>query len=118
MSCRTTGADSTIARVERIASSTALAGQPAVEIALVSPEPFPVLGELATMHIGARSFTISRHPGGDLHTLVFSLTVQEFEALDDGAEVWVQYGDAPAATPGRRRDFGRWSRPRLEAPDR
>jgi hypothetical protein len=110
VSCRTMAADHSIARIERIASSTALGGQPAVEIALTSVQPFPVLGEIATMHVGTRSFTISRHPGGDLRTLVFTLTVQEFDALEDGAEVWVQYGDDAAGAPGRHRRFGRWSK--------
>jgi hypothetical protein len=93
-----------ITRIERVASSPALGGKPGVEITLHSARAFPVLGELATLHIGARSFTLSRYAAGDLHTLVFVLTQAEFDALDDGAAVSIQYGDAPP--PERSWSFG------------
>jgi hypothetical protein len=96
-----------ITRIERVASCPALGGSPGVEITLTSVREFPVLGDLAVLRIGSRSFTLSRYASGDLHTLVFTLTVDEFDALDDGAPVWVQYGSGNAPRPpGRSWSFG------------
>jgi hypothetical protein len=96
-----------ITRIERVARCPALGGSPGVEITLTSVRKFPVLGELAVLRIGSRSFTLSRYASGDLHTLVFTLTVDEFDALDDGAPVSIQYGSSNAPPPaGRSWRFG------------
>lgn len=93
-----------IARLERVAASPALGGQPGVEITLTSARPFPALGELATLRIGPRSFTLSRYAGADLHALVFTLTPAELDSAADGDAVAVEYGDP--APPGRSWQFG------------
>jgi hypothetical protein len=105
--------DNAIARIERVTSSPALGGHPGVEITLTSSREFPVRSEIATLRIGARSFTLSRYASGDLHTLVFTLTPEELDALDDGAAVWVQYGsDAPP--PAMTWSFGPLQKARLQ----
>lgn len=96
-----------ITRIERVARCPALGGSPGVEITLTSVREFPVLGELAVLRIGSRLFTLSRYASGDLHTLVFTLTLDEFDALDDRAPVSVQYGSGNTALPsGRSWSFG------------
>jgi hypothetical protein len=91
-----------IRRLERVARSPALGGAPGVEITVTSAREFPVLGTLAVLRVGSRSFTLSRYATGDLHTLVFTLTLDEFDALDDGAPVAVQYGSGSAPPPPER----------------
>jgi hypothetical protein len=101
----------TITRIERVASSPALGGRPGVEITLTSAREFPVLSEIVTLRIGPGFFTLGRYASSDLHTLIFTLTEDELDALDDGAEVSVQYGsDAPP--PGRSWRFGPLRKPR------
>lgn len=95
-----------ILRLERVAHSPALGGSPGVDITVTSAREFPVAGMLAVLRIGSQSFTLSRYVGGDLHTLVFTLTIDEFDALDDGASVSVQYGSGNPAPPGRSWSFG------------
>lgn len=86
-----------VERLERVSGSTALFGQPGVEIELVSSEPFPAQGELPMLHIGVHDFGLSRYPpSGDLHVLIFTLTPAQFAALDEGAPIRIQYGTAEA----------------------
>jgi hypothetical protein len=104
--------DNAIARIERVPSSPALGGHPGVEITLTSSREFPVRSELAALRIGERLFTRSRYAGSDLHTLVFTLTPEELDALDDGAAVSVQYGsDTPP--PASSWSFGPLQKVRL-----
>jgi hypothetical protein len=102
----------TIARLERVPRAEALGGLPGVEIELASPRPFPALGELATLRIGDRAFTLSRYGDGGMHTLIFTLTPAEADAVADGAPVSVQYGDDPVPAERAWR-FGALAKSRL-----
>jgi hypothetical protein len=64
-----------------------------VEIELHSSRPFPVRNQITVLRIGDKEFTTSRYPkGGNLDTLIFKLTSDEFGQLADGEPVRVQYG--------------------------
>ncbi len=76
-----------------VSSSSVLKGNPGVEITVWSVKRFPVRNELAVLRIGKKEFTRSRYPdNGDTHTLVFTLTKEEFDRTSDGDSVRVYYG--------------------------
>lgn len=79
--------------IRTVVSAAALENQPGVEVVVNSAVPFPVRDELAVLRMGNQNFTLSRYPEtGDTHTLVFTLTGEEFAQTTDGAQVTVQYG--------------------------
>jgi hypothetical protein len=81
-----------------------LGNQPGVEIEVTSDTPFPVRNELAVLCIGMQQITLARYPeDGDTHTLIFTLTPEEFGRISTGDPVWVQYGRGEAF---ERWDFG------------
>jgi hypothetical protein len=86
----------TIVSIRRVGSSEALGGQPGIEIQLFSDNEFPVRDEIMVLQIAARQFFLSTYPNGDLNTVVFTLTEEEFAAVSDGEPVIVQYGIAPS----------------------
>ena len=86
----------TIVSIRRVESSDALGGQPGIEIQLFSDDEFPVRDEIMVLQIAARQFFLSSYPNGDLNTVVFTLTEEEFAAVSDGEPVIVQYGIAPS----------------------
>lgn len=86
----------TIVSIRRVGSSDVLAGQPGIEIQLFSDDEFPVRDEIMALQIGARQFFLSGYPDGDLHTVVFTLTAEEFAVLSRGDPVIIQYGIAPS----------------------
>jgi len=63
-----------------------------VEIEVFSKDYFPVRNQPVVLRIGARQFLRSRDPLGTLHTLIFTLTAEEFSQVADCEEVTVQYG--------------------------
>ena len=76
-----------------VPASTVLDGRPGVEIEVYSDRAFPVRDEIAVLRIGSHEFLLSRVPAnGDLHTLTFTLSPEEFSATTDGDPVVVQYG--------------------------
>lgn len=86
-------AQGTIRRIEAVSSSAALGGQPGVEIEVSSDVEFPVRNELVVLRVGARESTLSRYPeSGDTHTLIFTLTLEEFAQIATGDLVTVYYG--------------------------
>jgi hypothetical protein len=75
-----------------------------VEIEVTSDTPFPVRDELAILRMGEQSIALSRYPyTGDTHTLIFTLTAEQFALAKDGDQIWVQYGMDDA---GLRWSFG------------
>lgn len=79
--------------VRSVASANALADQPGYEIEVTSGREFPVRDELAVLRIGAQSFALSRYPDtGDTHTLIFTLTPEQFANTVATDEVTLQYG--------------------------
>jgi hypothetical protein len=64
-----------------------------IEIELHSSRPFPVRNQITVLRIGDKEFTKSRYPkDGNLDTLIFKLTPDEFGQLANGDPVRVQYG--------------------------
>jgi hypothetical protein len=86
----------TIISIRRVDSSDALGGQPGIEIQLYNDDEFPVRDQIMVLQIGALQFFLSAYPNGDLNTVVFTLTEDEFAAVSDGDPVIVQYGIAPS----------------------
>src|SRR5262249_48217989 len=83
-----------IVRIQRMASSEVLGGQPGIEIQLFSEDPFPVRDEIMVLQIGTPQFFLSGYPNADLNTVVFTLTEEEFAEVSSGEPVIVQYGIA------------------------
>jgi hypothetical protein len=93
--------DNVIERVEK--------GPSGVEIELSSSRPFPVRALPPVLQVGSSEFSNSfRRSDGDLHTLIFLLTHQEFAQLRSGARTFVVYGRGGAARD--RWDFGGFSK--------
>jgi len=67
--------------------------EPTIEITVSSPRAFPVRDQLVVLKIGSVTSLRSRYPdGSDLHSLIFSLTPDEFGQVNDGDPVVIQYG--------------------------
>lgn len=102
--CAATPANNGALTLRRVPSSAVLRGGPAVDVEVRSDREFPVRNEVTVLRIGERDFFLSRYPNnGDTHSLIFTLTPEEFAATRDGDTVVVQYGlgDQPD-----RWDFG------------
>jgi hypothetical protein len=63
-----------------------------IEIELFSSEAFPVRALIPMLCIGGFETVQHHHPDGDLNTIIFLVARDEFEALEDGELVTVQYG--------------------------
>jgi hypothetical protein len=64
-----------------------------IEIELFSSAPFPVRALAPALCIGGEEFVQSRGtPGGNLNTVIFLLTADEFARLRQGDPVTIQYG--------------------------
>ena len=77
-----------------------------VTIELFSPRAFPVRALDPVLFIGERIFTRYDFKNGDLHTLLYTLTSQEFERLPATAPVSIQYGFDALPESGDFWDFG------------
>lgn len=76
-----------------------------VEIEINSTRAFPVRNEIVILRIGAEEFTKSRYPeDGDLKTLIFTLTADEYARTNTGDKVTVYYGRDPSTE--NKWDFG------------
>lgn len=63
-----------------------------VIISLNNTSSFIVGANRYVLHIGAHHFLKNKHPDGRLDEIQFILTVQEFEALQNGAPIVLVYG--------------------------
>jgi hypothetical protein len=68
-----------------------LNGKPGVEIEVSSPRAFPITNAMVVLQIGTKVFKVSEFKGGDAHTLVFTLTPEEFASIRDESLVTVRY---------------------------
>jgi hypothetical protein len=80
-----------------------------VEIELASPQPFSAQGDLLVLDVGAQRATQSRHPGGSLQRVVFTLNAQSFAQARSGERLRVRY----ASNDLRQWDFGQLDKARL-----
>ncbi len=79
--------------IKKVPPSLATGGVQGVEIELTSNRVFDPKDELLVLRIGAREFDISRYPeNGDIGTVIFALTADEFALLKAGDSMKVQYG--------------------------
>ncbi len=93
--------------VNRIKSIRSVAS--AVEVEVTSERAFPVRNEITVLRIGSREFMYSRYPeNGDTHTLIFTLTAEEFDKAGADDLVSVYYGRGGDL--GDRWDFGRFGK--------
>jgi hypothetical protein len=94
----------TIRAIRAVPNSTYLLGQPGYEVEVTSSREFPARDELAIMRIGKQQIALSRYPdSGDSHTLIFTLTTEQYAQTASGDHVMVQYGQQGL---GERWDFG------------
>ncbi len=81
-----------------------------IEIQVSSNVAFPVRDELVVLRIGTRTFVASRYGDGDTHTLIFTLTLEEWAQTASGDQMVVQYG---RTGPNALWPFGRLDKNRL-----
>ncbi|MBV9387020.1 MAG: hypothetical protein JOZ78_11400 [Chroococcidiopsidaceae cyanobacterium CP_BM_ER_R8_30] len=75
---------------------SALQNQPGVEIEVFSQDGFPVRDAKRVLQIGKHQFFLDRYKDDDMHTLIFTLTNDEFAQVATGDPVRVQYGTEPS----------------------
>jgi hypothetical protein len=86
--------------------SPALDGTAGVEVELYSSDEFTVRDQALVLRIGKTDFVLSRYSDdGDIHTLIFTLTPEEFDQLSTGDPISVRYGQE-LETSYEQRDFG------------
>lgn len=89
---------SMIKSINRVSSSNQLLGQPGIEIEFTRKLPFEILNTTLVLQIGLEEFFLSYHPTGDLKSVIFTLTPEEFARLKDGDKVILKWGTG--AVPG------------------
>ena len=81
-------------QIKSLRQVTQADGATDVEIELTSNREMLPQGALLVLRIGEQDFTTGRYPQtGETGTVTFTLSAQEFAALQDGAPVTVQYGE-------------------------
>jgi len=80
-------ANGQITQVKAVSANT-------VDVEVTSEREFPVLDSVVTLHIGDKSYSVSRSPeGGSLNTLIFSVPASDLIAgANSGADAWIDYG--------------------------
>jgi hypothetical protein len=63
-----------------------------IELELASAQAFQARGERLSLALGTVQSTRSRHPGGDLSSVTFTLEAAEFASIPNGTRVLVRYG--------------------------
>jgi len=78
--------------MRKVDAANALGGKPGVEVELYSPRrAFPVIDSLVVLQIGSKVFNLSKFKNGDTHTLVFTLTPEEFDGTRNESLISVHY---------------------------
>jgi hypothetical protein len=77
--------------IYNVDASAALGGKPGVEIEVYSPRAFPVTDPPPVLQIGSKVFKVVAFKNGDPHTLVFTLTPDEFANTRDESLITVHY---------------------------
>ncbi len=77
--------------IYNVDAAIALGGKPGVEIEVHSPSAFPVTDSFVVLQIGSKVFKLSEFKNGDLHTLIFTLTPEEFVSTRDESLITVRY---------------------------
>ena len=77
--------------IYNVDAAKALGDKPGIEIEVFSPHAFPVGNAMVVLQIGTKVFKISEFKNGDPHTLIFTLTPDEFASTTDESLVTVRY---------------------------
>ena len=77
--------------IYNVDAAKVLSGKPGIEIEVSSPRAFPVTDATVVLQIGTKVFKISELKNGDPHTLIFTLTPDEFASTRDESLVTVKY---------------------------
>lgn len=88
--------------IRRVPATLALHGKPGVQIVITKDEPFEIRNLAPVLRIGDREFTLSEFAPRDLHTVIFTLTSEEFADLKDGDKLRLKE-DGAGRTVGRIR---------------
>jgi hypothetical protein len=93
-----------IVAIRSVPSSQYLLGQPGYEIEVTSTHEFPARDALALLRVGQQQIDLSRYPdSGNEHTLIFTLTPEQYASIASGDHVALQYGSEGL---GEHWDFG------------
>lgn len=86
-------------------------------ITVTSTDDFPMTDSIVTLNIGGKEFTSSAYgPGGAMNTLVFSLTLAQFQSLSNGEKIALYYGQDNATIPAAQWSFGTLDLKQLDKP--
>ncbi|MBA3971668.1 MAG: hypothetical protein H0X46_05895 [Bacteroidetes bacterium] len=65
-----------------------------IELTITSSKPFYVGGNVHILHIGKKDFSLSKQSNLDGKGIItFYIPTEEFNALPEGEDVWMTYGD-------------------------
>ncbi|MCL4486920.1 MAG: hypothetical protein M1570_02160 [Chloroflexi bacterium] len=76
--------------IRRVSTAQALNGKPGIEVEVSSKHAFPSPAAQAVMTIGSTEFKNGEYRNGDSHTLVFTLTLADFAAVEDQSRITVR----------------------------
>ena len=77
--------------IYNVDASAALGGKPGVEIEVYSPRAFPAQDPPPVLQIGNKTYKVVEFKNGDPHTLIFTLTPDEFANTRDESPITVHY---------------------------
>ena len=77
--------------IYNVAASAALGGKPGIEIEVYSPRAFPTGSSSPVLQIGSTVYKVSEFKNGDPHTLIFTLTPEEFANTVNESLITVHY---------------------------
>ncbi len=76
-------------------------------VCLYSTAEFPMRDEVITLSIGSKTFINSSYvQGGDLHTIIFTLSPSDYQGLKNGDPVAVFYGQGDSFNTASQWSFG------------
>jgi hypothetical protein len=105
-----------VREIRRVAASSVLEGNDAVEIELdLNENRFPVRDALAVLQVGDSRWTLSRYPeSGETTRLIFTIPAADFAELPEGGETRVYYGDTESSMSNWVAEFGNLSKDMLK----
>jgi hypothetical protein len=77
--------------IYNVSAAQVLGGKPGIAIEVYSPRTFPMTDPLPVLQIGKQAFKVVEFKNGDPHTLIFTLTPEEFAGTRDESLIAVRY---------------------------
>ena len=93
---RATTFTASITSIRSVASAAALNGANGVEIEISSDQAFRIRDAMLTLYVGGKSFSLSRHPDGDMTRVVFTLDENDYASIPDGSVASIRYAGSPS----------------------